>query len=107
VQTDITSKGLRDSEEERGQPQRFKFLCHDIGDTATQERVQVLTCQPILSRHYTSMTQDGLQIAGTFGGRGRAALPPTHSRIHLSDWPVGCATAQGWGARPFICFSPV
>jgi hypothetical protein len=36
VQTDITSKGLRDSEEERGQPQRFKFLCHDIGDTATQ-----------------------------------------------------------------------
>jgi hypothetical protein len=36
VQTDITSFGLRDSEEERGQPQRFKFLCHDIGDAATQ-----------------------------------------------------------------------
>ena len=67
MQTDITSKGLRDSEEERGEPQRFKFLCQDICDTATQE----LTYQPILSRHYASMTQDGLQIAGTLGGRGR------------------------------------
>jgi len=37
------------SEEERGEPQRFKFLCQDIGDTATQE----LTCQPILSRPYS------------------------------------------------------
>ncbi len=46
------------SEEERGEPQRFKFLCQDIGDTATQE----LTCQPILSRYYASMMQDGLQI---------------------------------------------
>jgi len=36
VQTDITSKGLRDSEEERGEPQKFGFLCQDIGDTATQ-----------------------------------------------------------------------
>ena len=27
------SKGLQDSEEERGEPQRFKFLCQDIGDT--------------------------------------------------------------------------
>ena len=60
VQTDITvtSKGLRDSEEKHGETQRFKFLCQDIGDTATQE----LTCQPILSRYYASMMQDGLQI---------------------------------------------
>ena len=35
VQTDITSKGLRDSEEARGEPQRFKFLYQEIGDTAT------------------------------------------------------------------------
>ena len=28
--------GGRDSEEERGEPQRFKFLSQDIGDTATQ-----------------------------------------------------------------------
>jgi hypothetical protein len=29
----------------------------------------------------------------TLGGEGRAALPRhTHSRIHLSDWPVGCVT---------------
>ena len=42
VQTDITvtSKGLRDSEEKHGETQRFKFLCQDIGDTATGE----LTC---------------------------------------------------------------
>jgi hypothetical protein len=61
VQTDITSKGLWDSEEECYEPQRFRFLCQDIGDTATQE----LTCHQILSRHYASMMQDGLQIAGT------------------------------------------
>jgi hypothetical protein len=30
--------------------QKFKFLCQCIGVTATQ----ALTCQPILSRHYTS-----------------------------------------------------
>ena len=52
------SKGLQDSEEERGEPQRFKFLCQCIGDTAAQ----ALTCRPILSRHYASMMQDGLQI---------------------------------------------
>jgi hypothetical protein len=32
--------------------------------------------------------------------------PPPHkhpySHPNLSDWPVGGATAQGWGARPFI-----
>ena len=44
MQTDVTSKGLWDSEEERGEPQWFKFLRQDIGDTATQE----LTCEPIL-----------------------------------------------------------
>jgi len=32
----IFIKGLQDSEEERGEPQRFKFLCQGIGDTATQ-----------------------------------------------------------------------
>ena len=81
MQTDITSKGLRDSEEERGESQRFRFLCQDIGDTATQE----LTCQPILSRHYASMTQDGLQIAGTRWGRGRdASTPRTHT--HPFEW---------------------
>jgi hypothetical protein len=67
MQTDITSKGLQDSEEERGEPQRFKFLCQDIVDTAnimTSElpATQELTCQPILSRHYASMTQDGRQL---------------------------------------------
>ena len=53
-----TCKGLRDSEEERGEPQRFKFVCHGVGVTATQ----ALTCRPILRRHYASMVQDGLQI---------------------------------------------
>ena len=48
--------------------QRFKFLCHYIGVTATQE----LTCRlgPILSRHYDSMMQNGLQIAGPLGWGG-------------------------------------
>jgi hypothetical protein len=67
VQTDITSKGLLDSEEELGDQQRFKFLGQCIGDTDTQ----VLICQPTLSRHYASMTQDGLQITGTLGEGGR------------------------------------
>ena len=31
MQTDITSKGLRDPEEDQCEPQRFKFLCHGIG----------------------------------------------------------------------------
>jgi len=70
VQTDITSKGLRDSEEDRGEPQRFRFLCQNIGDTATQE----LACYLTLSRHYANMMQDGLQIAGTRGGRGREGV---------------------------------
>ena len=76
MQTDITSKDLRDSEEERGEPQRFKFLCHGIGVTATQG----LTCRPILSRQYASMMQDGLQIAGPLWGEGGVA--PPHTRIH-------------------------
>jgi len=53
---------------------------------------QALTCRPILSRHFASMLQDGLQIAGPLGGGG--GVPPhthTHPYPHpnLSDWPVG------------------
>ena len=77
MQTDITSKGLQDSEEERGEPQRFRFLYQNIGDTATQA---VLTCYLTLSRHYASIMQDGLQIAVTPWGRGRDASPP---RTHM------------------------
>jgi hypothetical protein len=37
--------------------------------------------------------------------------PPPHTHSHpqprLSEWPVGGATPQGWGARPFFFFSPV
>ena len=43
-----------------------RVLCQRIGVTATQ----ALTCPPILSRHYASMIQDGLQIAGPLGGGG-------------------------------------
>ena len=71
MQTDITSKGLRDSEEERSEPQRFKFLCQHIGVTATQ----VLTSRSILNRHYAGMPQDGLQISAPPGGGG--GLPPS------------------------------
>jgi hypothetical protein len=69
VQTYITSKGLQDSEEERDEPQRLKFLCHGIGVTATQ----ALNCRKselVFSRHYAGMMQDGLQIAGPLGGGG-------------------------------------
>jgi hypothetical protein len=72
VQSDISSKGLRDVGEVRGESQRFKFLCQHIGITATQVR----TCRPILSRHYASMMQDGLQISGPGGGEG---WPPSHT----------------------------
>ena len=81
MQTDITSKGLQDSEEERGEPHRFRFLCQNIGDTATQA---VLTCYLTLSRHYASIMQDGLQIAVTRGEGGEMPLPPAHTCIHLS-----------------------
>jgi hypothetical protein len=47
-----------------------KFLCQRIGVTATQ----ALTCRPILSRHYASMMQDGLQIAGPLWRGG--GVPP-------------------------------
>ena len=45
MQTDKTSKGLRESEEERGEPQRIKFLCHGTGVTATQ------TLTTVIKRH--------------------------------------------------------
>jgi hypothetical protein len=71
-------QGLRDSEQERGEPQRFKFLCrHNIGVTATQ----ALTCLPIMSRHYAGMTQDALRIAGTLGGGGGGVAFPSHAFI--------------------------
>jgi hypothetical protein len=42
---------------------------------------------------------------------GGGGLPPPHTHSHpqprLSEWPVGGATPQGWGARPFFFFSPV
>ena len=53
------------------------------------------------------MTQDGLLIAVTIGGEGnpsRTHPPPTLTRV-TGQWAE--FTAQGWGARPFICFSPV
>ena len=77
MKTDITSKDLRDSEEERGEPQRFKFLCRHIGVTATQ----ALTCRPIMSRNYAGMTQDGLWIAGTLGGGQGWPFFPSHAFI--------------------------
>jgi hypothetical protein len=49
-----------------------KFLCQRISVTATQ----LLTCRPILSRHYAAMMQDGLRIAGTLGGGGGGCSPP-------------------------------
>ena len=54
------------------------------------------------------MTQDGLLIGVTIGGEGN----PSHTLIHTPTLTrvIGqCAefTAQGWGARPFIFFSPV
>jgi hypothetical protein len=62
-------KRLRDSEEERGEPLRFKCLCHGIGVNNTQ----ALTCrksEQTLVLHYAGMMQDGLQIAGPQGGGG-------------------------------------
>jgi hypothetical protein len=85
VQTDKTSKGLRDSEEERGEPQRFKFLCHGIGVTATQ----ALTCRPMLNGHYACMMQDGLQIAGPLGGGGGV---PRCRRASRENW-LSCSLA--------------
>jgi hypothetical protein len=80
VQTDITSKGLRDSEEERGEPQRFKFLCQT---TYWRHRHTGATCRPIRSRHCADMTQDGLRIADTLGGGTEVVYPGLFSLFLL------------------------
>jgi len=63
-----------------------------------RHRYAELTCQPILCRHYASMTQDGLQIAGTLWGgdwrseRGTPMRPPPRmasTSAELSG-PSGC-----------------
>jgi len=79
------SKGLQDSEEERGEPQRFKFLCQCIGVSATQ----ALTCRPNLSGLYG-------------GGRGRLCTPPTHTP-NLSDWPASPRLAPCLLRPAFAC----
>ena len=49
---------------------RGSSSCQHICVTATE----VLTCRPVLSRHYSGMTQDGLLIAGTLGGGGEVCI---------------------------------
>ena len=84
MQTDITSKGLRDSEEERGSPQMFMFLCHGIVVIAAH--LSENKC-----RHYTGMMKHGLLIAVTIGGWGRGNPSHTHPHPHTNpnDWSVG------------------
>jgi hypothetical protein len=48
-QTDMTSKDLRDSEEERGESQRFKFLCQHIGVTSCDTNDSALTTTLVLT----------------------------------------------------------
>ena len=67
-------KGLRDSEEERGEPQNFKFLL-SLGVTATQ----VLTFPPISSRHYAGMMQDGLRFAEMLSLWGAGGVTRIHT----------------------------
>jgi len=75
-----TSKDRRDSEEERGEPQRFKFLCQT---TYWRHRHTGATCRPIRSRHCADMTQDGLRIADTLGGGTEVVYPGLFSLFLL------------------------
>jgi hypothetical protein len=57
----------------RGSSSSANALASDVTST------QAITCRPILSRHYASMIQDGLQIAGPLGVGGEVGgPPPTH-----------------------------
>ena len=85
----------------RGETQRFKFLWrHRHPDDHLVKT---------MSRHYNSMTQDGLLSGVTIGVEGRVTPltlihTPNLTRV-IGQWAE--FTAQGWGARPFIFFSQV
>ena len=89
-QTDIAFKGLQDSKEERGEPQR--------GPSVTTRRHRHTDARLTLSRHPPRMTQNGLPIAR-----------PTPNTSQLScesscRWTVS-NTVLGWGSRPLVFFA--
>jgi hypothetical protein len=61
--------------------------------------IHVPTCQPILSRHYASMMQDGLQIAGV--GEGEVPLPPA-APPRPPTHPLECVTGQWASNSPWM-----
>jgi hypothetical protein len=100
IRTDTTSKGLGDSEEERGEPQRFKFLSllpthwrhrHTGAHLSTNS-------EQILRRHDAGRAVDCWHPRGG-GGRlrttikrareSRAHTPPSQSSVH------NCHVANG------------
>ena len=89
-QTDIAFKGLQDSKEERGEPQR--------GPSVTTRRHRHTDARLTSSRHPPRMTQNGLPIAR-----------PTPNTSQLScesscRWTVS-NTVLGWGSRPLVFFA--
>ena len=87
MQTDIAFKGLQDSKEERGEPQR--------GPSVTTRRHRHTDARLTSSRHPPRMTQNGLLIAR-----------PTSNTFQLSyesscRWAVS-DTVLGWGSRPLV-----
>jgi hypothetical protein len=109
VQTDITSKGLRDSEEDRGEPQRFKLLCHVIGVTDTQ----AITCrkseQTLRRSKYlnyliskTSMVSNSHKFFLGKNGMGLASLMKRLGRYGPGVVAVVCVECffEGYRAKP-------
>jgi hypothetical protein len=94
----------------QGKLRQSRELAAERGFTQLQLDKGAHLSTKVNPEQYASMMQDGLQIAGPLGG-GKGVLPHTHthpySHPNLSNCPLGRATDQGWGARPFIFFSPV
>ena len=89
-QTDIAFKGLQDSKEERGEPQR--------GPSVTTRRHRHTDARLTSSRHPPRMTQNGLPIA-------RPTPNPSQLSCESScRWDVS-DTVLGWGSRPLVFFA--
>jgi len=88
-QTDIVSKGLQGSKEERGDPQRGPSVTHGVTATQTPDWLRADTSP--------SMRQDGLPIARD------------HNQTYISfptqerhRWFVSPSYSPGWGSRPLV-----
>jgi len=89
-QTDIAFKGLQDSKEERGEPQR--------GPSVTTRRHRHTDARLTSSRHPPRMTQNWLLIVRSTSNTSQLSCESS-CRWTVSD------TVLGWGSRPLVFFA--